>query len=59
MALTSREARETAEILSRKVRYLELAIDPDFSQEFTRALFIPHRDLDRFPSVKEHLERLE
>ncbi|UCE15626.1 MAG: DUF4445 domain-containing protein [Candidatus Bathyarchaeota archaeon] len=59
MVLTSREARETAEILSRRVRYIELAIDPDFSQEFTRALFIPHRDLDRFPSVKEHLERLE
>ena len=59
MALISREARETAEALSRRVRYLELAIDPDFSQEFTYALVIPHKDLDRFPSVKEHLEKLK
>ncbi len=59
MALVSREARETAEALSRRVRYLELAIDPDFNQEFTYALVIPHKDLDRFPSVKEHLEGLE
>ena len=59
MALISREARETAEAISRRVRYLELAIDPDFSQEFSYALLIPHKDLDRFPSVKEHLERLK
>jgi len=59
MALISREARETAEALSRRIRYLELAIDPDFSQEFTYALVIPHKDLDRFPSVREHLERLK
>jgi uncharacterized 2Fe-2S/4Fe-4S cluster protein (DUF4445 family) len=58
-ALTSREARETAEAISRRARYLELAIDPDFSQEFSYALFIPHKDLDRFPSVKERLERLK
>jgi uncharacterized 2Fe-2S/4Fe-4S cluster protein (DUF4445 family) len=59
MALISREARETAEALSKRIRYLELAIDPDFSQEFTYALVIPHKDLDRFPSVREHLERLK
>jgi len=57
MALISREARETAEAISRRVRYVELAIDPDFSQEFSYALLIPHKDLDRFSSVKEHLEK--
>jgi len=56
MALVSKEAREIAENLSRRVRYLELAIDPDFSREFASALVIPHKDLDRFPSVKEYLE---
>jgi uncharacterized 2Fe-2S/4Fe-4S cluster protein (DUF4445 family) len=59
MALISRKARETAEAISRRVRYLELAIDPDFSQEFSYALLIPHKDLDRFPSVRKHLERLK
>jgi uncharacterized 2Fe-2S/4Fe-4S cluster protein (DUF4445 family) len=56
MALISKEAREIAETLSRRVRYLELAIDPDFSQEFASALFIPHKDLNRFLSVKEYLK---
>ena len=57
MALISREARETAEMLSKKVRYLELATDPDFNQEFLKATFIPHKDLDRFPSIKEYLRK--
>ncbi len=56
MALVSKEAKEIAEDLSRRVRYLELAIDPDFSREFASALVIPHKDLDRFPSAKEYLE---
>jgi uncharacterized 2Fe-2S/4Fe-4S cluster protein (DUF4445 family) len=54
MALISREARRTAETLSRRVRYLELMVDPDFSSEFADAMFIPHKDLNRFPSVKEY-----
>jgi len=56
MALVSKEAREIAETLSKRVRYLELAIDPDFSREFASALVIPHKDLDRFPSAKEYLK---
>lgn len=56
MVLVSREARETAEALSKRIRYLELAADPSFSSEFSQALFFPHRDLDRFPSVRKHLK---
>jgi len=26
-----------------------------FSEEFTSALFIPHTDLGKFPSVKEYM----
>jgi uncharacterized 2Fe-2S/4Fe-4S cluster protein (DUF4445 family) len=57
MALVSKEARETAEMLSKKVRYLELATDPDLTEEFFKATSIPHKDLDRFPSVKECLRK--
>jgi len=57
MALVSKEARETAEMLSKKVRYLELATDPDFTEEFFKATSIPHKDLDRFPSIKEWLRK--
>ena len=51
MALISREAREQAEEISKKVRYIELSADPDFKNEFASALFIPHKDKGRFPST--------
>jgi uncharacterized 2Fe-2S/4Fe-4S cluster protein (DUF4445 family) len=50
MALVSKRARETAETLSRNVRYLELTVDPGFNKEFAKAMFIPHKDLERFSS---------
>ena len=59
MALVSVDARETAEELSRRIRYIELASDPDFHTEFADAMFIPHKNLDRFPSVKKYLKNLE
>ncbi|MGQ9642081.1 MAG: ASKHA domain-containing protein, partial [Candidatus Bathycorpusculaceae bacterium] len=40
MALISGEAREKADIISKKVRYLELAADPDFKKEFLNATLI-------------------
>jgi uncharacterized 2Fe-2S/4Fe-4S cluster protein (DUF4445 family) len=52
MALISKEARRDADKISEKVRYLELATDPEFSNEFLMAMFIPHKNLNRFPSVK-------
>ena len=52
MALISRKARTEAAGLSRTVGYLELSADPLFGSEFASALFIPHRDPGRFPSVK-------
>jgi uncharacterized 2Fe-2S/4Fe-4S cluster protein (DUF4445 family) len=52
MALISRKARMEASELSKRVGYLELSADPLFGSEFASALFIPHRDLRRFPSVK-------
>ncbi len=54
MALISKEIREKANLISKKVRYLELTIDPDFSEEFVNALFIPNRNINRFPTVKAY-----
>jgi len=53
MTLISTEARKTAEMLSRRIRYLELASDPEFSSEFADAMFIPHKNPDRFPSQRK------
>lgn len=45
MALTSKEAREEAEEISKKVRYLELGAEPNFNKEFASALFFPEKKL--------------
>ena len=52
MALISKKVKEQANELSERVSYLELSADPSFSSEFASALFIPHKDLNRFQSVK-------
>jgi len=52
MALRSEAIRDLAEELSRKVEYVELAAEKDFQTEFAKAMFLPHRDLERFPSLQ-------
>lgn len=52
MALISKTQRRVAVSISRKVDYVELALDPDFQMEFALATCFPHKDLDRFPSFK-------
>jgi len=37
--------------------YLELSADNSFMDEYTSALFLPHTDLDAFPSVRALLAR--
>ena len=50
MALRSRSKRLLSEKISESTRYVELATSSDFDQEFTRALWLPHRDQSRFQS---------
>ena len=38
-----------------KMTYLELSADNTFMDEYTSALFLPHTDLDTFPTVRELL----
>ncbi|MCJ7489733.1 MAG: ASKHA domain-containing protein, partial [Thermoplasmata archaeon] len=51
MALKSTKVRDLADRLSKRVEYVELAMEKDFQAEFAKAMFLPHRDADRFPSV--------
>jgi uncharacterized 2Fe-2S/4Fe-4S cluster protein (DUF4445 family) len=51
MALLSREARAKVKALAEKMTYIELSADNTFYDAFTSALFLPHTDLDRFPSL--------
>jgi uncharacterized 2Fe-2S/4Fe-4S cluster protein (DUF4445 family) len=37
--------------------YLELSVHPDFMNEFIAALFLPHTDVELFPTVTESLRQ--
>lgn len=58
MCLISKDMRKHAEIMSKTVQYYELAVDPNFQEEYIKATFLPHKDLDRQPIVSETLRRL-
>jgi uncharacterized 2Fe-2S/4Fe-4S cluster protein (DUF4445 family) len=56
MALLRRDVRSDIEEAAGKMTYLELSADNTFYDHFTSALFLPHTDIERFPSVKTVLE---
>lgn len=53
LALLSRQARQTVDDLARRMTYVELSADNTFYDAFTAALFLPHTEIRRFPSVAE------
>ena len=58
MVLLSRHARSKAEEIAGKMTYLELIADNTFMNEFTAALFLPHTEIHRFPSVQALLPNI-
>ncbi|RJP28681.1 MAG: DUF4445 domain-containing protein [Candidatus Omnitrophota bacterium] len=52
-AIFSREARDEAGEIARKMAYFELSVDPKYMDEYMAALFFPHTDLNKFPSAKD------
>jgi len=54
-ALLSYEAMMKTREIAKKMTYIELSVDPSFMNEYTGALFLPHTDLGRFPTVIEKL----
>jgi uncharacterized 2Fe-2S/4Fe-4S cluster protein (DUF4445 family) len=51
MALLSRDARAQVKAIAEKMTYIELSADNTFYDAFTSALFLPHTDMSRFPTV--------
>jgi len=49
----SRRMREEAEEIAGKMTYLELSVSRAFMDEYVSGLFIPHTNIDAFPSVKK------
>jgi uncharacterized 2Fe-2S/4Fe-4S cluster protein (DUF4445 family) len=57
MALLSRQACEQMRDIAQGMTYIELSADNNFFEAFTAALFLPHTEINRFPSVAEVWER--
>ena len=55
-ALLDWRSRERVKEIAARMTYVELSADNSFYEAFTSALFLPHTDLSKFPSVAETLE---
>jgi uncharacterized 2Fe-2S/4Fe-4S cluster protein (DUF4445 family) len=52
LALLDRTARTRVRDIAARMTYIELSADNRFFDAFTSALFLPHTDLSRFPTVE-------
>jgi len=55
--LLDREARENIREIAARMTYIELSADNSFYDAFTSALFLPHTDMSRFPSVEAAMSK--
>jgi uncharacterized 2Fe-2S/4Fe-4S cluster protein (DUF4445 family) len=55
-ALLDWKKRERITEIAKRMTYIELSADNSFYEAFTSALFLPHTDMSKFPSVAEALE---
>ncbi|MDA8098805.1 MAG: ASKHA domain-containing protein [Nitrospiraceae bacterium] len=56
-ALLCDRLRHEAEDIARKMTYVELSVSRNFMDEYMSALFLPHTNLDAFPTVKKEMTR--
>jgi uncharacterized 2Fe-2S/4Fe-4S cluster protein (DUF4445 family) len=56
LALLNRDYRQHVTEIAAKMTYLELSADNSFYDQFTSALFLPHTNIEKFPSVAAALE---
>jgi uncharacterized 2Fe-2S/4Fe-4S cluster protein (DUF4445 family) len=57
LALLDRTARARIADIAARMTYIELSADNTFYEAFTSALFLPHTDLSRFPTVRAYQEK--
>jgi uncharacterized 2Fe-2S/4Fe-4S cluster protein (DUF4445 family) len=49
--------RHEAEDIARRMTYVELSVSRNFMDEYMSALFLPHTNLDAFPTVKHQMRK--
>jgi uncharacterized 2Fe-2S/4Fe-4S cluster protein (DUF4445 family) len=57
MALLDWRKRQQIEDIASRMTYIELSADNTFYEAFTSALFLPHTDMSKFPSVASALQK--
>jgi len=53
LTLMSEDARRTLEKIANMMTYIELSVYADYMDAFVSACFLPHTDIEQFPSVKK------
>ncbi|MDI6799751.1 MAG: ASKHA domain-containing protein [Actinomycetota bacterium] len=56
LAALSKQVISEAEKVAERMTYLELSADPKFMDAYISALFLPHTDVELFPSVMERFK---
>ena len=56
-ALLCDRLRHEAEEIAKKMTYIELSVSRSFMDEYLSALFLPHTDMNAFPTVKGEMEK--
>lgn len=56
LILLSEKNKQFVENISGKITYVELNTEPQYMNEYTGSLFLPHTNLELFPSVKRILK---
>ena len=57
LSLMSEDARNKLEETAKHMTYMELSTEPAYMDEFVSSCFLPHTDIERFPSVKKLLQK--
>ena len=57
LALLSENMRREMVEIFEEMTYIELSVDNDFYDAFSSSLFIPHTDIDEFPSFRDREHR--
>ncbi|MBN2653992.1 MAG: DUF4445 domain-containing protein [Nitrospirae bacterium] len=57
LSLLSEDLRAEAEDIASKMTYVELSVSRGFMDEYMSALFLPHTNIDLFPTVQSLMKR--
>ncbi|MGL5757055.1 MAG: corrinoid activation/regeneration protein AcsV [Paraclostridium sp.] len=55
LTLVSDDAKKKLEEISSQITYVELSVYPTYMDEFISACFLPHTNIEQFPTVKKML----